>query len=299
MDATMKQKKLKLKTARRDQYKRYTRSAGGNVIYTLFLVLFGLYSILPMVYSVVTSFKPLDELLIFPPQFFVRRPTLSNYLELPALLGKIQVPVSRYLFNSLFVAFAGTSLHIFAASLAAFTFSKSKIKGRKFFFMVIQIMLLYNSVTLSVPQYLIFTNLKMIDTYWVYILPAIPSATGCFLMKQYIDVSVPDALMEAARIDGAGVIKMYHKVVMPILKPAWMTILLLSFQSMWTIIPSGTIFSEQLKTLPQVMSSISAGGIARSGSAMAVTVILMIPPILVFLITQSNVMETMSTSGIK
>ena len=160
-------------------------------------------------------------------------------------------------------------------------------------------MLLYNSVTLSVPQYLIFTNLKMIDTYWVYILPAIPSATGCFLMKQYIDVSVPDALMEAARIDGAGVIKMYHKVVMPILKPAWMTILLLSFQSMWTIIPSGTIFSEQLKTLPQVMSSISAGGIARSGSAMAVTVILMVPPILVFLITQSNVMETMSTSGIK
>ena len=281
------------------QYRRYTRSTAGNVVYFSILFLAGAFTILPLIYCVVTSFKPLDELLIFPPQFFVRRPTLSNYLELPALLGKIQVPVSRYLFNSLFVTLAGTFLHIIAASLAAFTFSKSKIKGRKIYFMIIQIMLLYNSITLSVPQYLIFTKLKMIDTYWVYILPAIPSATGCFLMKQYIDVSVPDALLEAARIDGAGVLKMYYRIVMPILKPAWMTILLLSFQSMWTIIPSGTIFSEQLKTLPQVMNSISAGGIARSGSAMAVTVILMIPPILVFLVTQSNVMETMSTSGIK
>ena len=134
---------------------------------------------------------------------------------------------------------------------------------------------------------------------FVYILPAIPSATGCFLMKQYMDVSVPDALMEAARIDGANVYKMYTSVIMPILKPAWMTMMLLSFQEMWTIIPQGTIFSEQLKTLPQVMTSISAGGIARSGSAMAVTVLLMIPPIIVFLVSQSNVMETMSTSGIK
>lgn len=285
--------------AKKAQYRRYTRSTAGNVMYFSILFLAGAFTILPLIYCVITSFKPLDELLIFPPQFFVKRPTLSNYLVLPSLLGKIQVPVSRYFFNSLFITVAGTSLHIIAASLAAFTFSKSKIRCRKLFFMIIQVMLLYNSVTLSVPQYLIFTKLHMIDTYWVYILPAIPSAVGCFLMKQYIDVSVPDALMEAARIDGAGVVTMYHKVVMPILKPAWMTIMLLSFQTMWTIIPSGTIFSEQLKTLPQVMSNISAGGIARSGSAMAVTVILMIPPILVFLVTQSNVMETMSTSGIK
>ncbi|MBO4468275.1 MAG: carbohydrate ABC transporter permease [Clostridia bacterium] len=281
------------------QYRRYTRSKVGNVIYFSILFLAGAFTVLPLVYCIVTSFKPLDELLIFPPQFFVKRPTMSNYLALPSLLSKIQVPISRYFFNSIFVAVAGTLLHIIAASLAAFTFSKSKVKGRKALFWIVQIMLLYNSITLAVPRYYIYTKLHLIDTYWVYILPAIPSATGCFLMKQYMDASVPDALMEAARIDGAGVIKMYVSVIMPILKPAWMTMLLLSFQEMWTIIPQGTIFSEQLKTLPQVMSSISAGGIARSGSAMAVTVLLMIPPILVFLISQSNVMETMSTSGIK
>ena len=281
------------------QYRRYTRSKAGNVMYFAILFLAGAFTILPLIYCIITSFKPLDELLIFPPRFFVQRPTLNNYLALPSLLSKIKIPISRYFFNRLFVAITGTVLHIIVASLAAFGFSKSKVKGRTALFWVVQIMLLYNSITLAIPRYFIYTKLHMIDTYWVYILPAIPSATGCFLMKQYMDVSVPDVLMEAAKIDGASVRKIYASVIMPILKPAWMTMLLLSFQEMWTIIPQGTIFSEQLKTLPQVMSSISAGGIARSGSAMAVTVLLMIPPIIVFLFSQSNVMETMSTSGIK
>lgn len=281
------------------QYRRYTRSTVGNIFYFSALFLAGMFTVLPLIYCIITSFKPLDELLIFPPQFFVKRPTLTNYLSLPSLLSKLHVPITRYIFNSLFVAITSTFLHIVVASLAAFTFSKSKLKSKKFCFMIVQIMLLYNAVTLSVPQYFIFTKLNIIDTYLVYILPAIPSAVGCFLMKQFMDVSVPDTLMEAARIDGAGVLKMYHKIIMPILKPAWMTMLLLSFQSMWSTVPNGTIFSEELKMLPQVMTSISAGGIARSGSAMAVTVILMIPPIIVFWISQSNVMETMSTSGIK
>ena len=281
------------------QYRRYTRSKAGNVMYFSILFLAGAFTILPLIYCIITSFKPLDELLIFPPRFFVKRPTFMNYLALPSLLSKIKIPISRYFFNSLFVAIAGTVLHIICASLAAFGFSKSKVRGRSALFWIVQIMLLYNSITLAIPRYYIYTKLHMIDTYWVYILPAIPSATGCFLMKQYMDVSVPDVLMEAAKIDGASVGKIYTSIIMPILKPAWMTMLLLSFQEMWTIIPQGTIFSEQLKTLPQVMTSISAGGIARSGSAMAVTVLLMIPPIVVFLFSQSNVMETMSTSGIK
>lgn len=281
------------------QYRRYTRSKAGNVAYFTILLLAGLFTVLPLLYCVVTSFKPLDELLVFPPRFFVIKPTVANYKSLPSLLSSLSVPVSRYFFNSIFIAIAGTFLHIIAASMAAFTFSKSKLRGRKIYFTIVQTMLLYNAVTLGVPQYFIFSKMHLIDTYWIYILPAIPSAVGCFLMKQVMDVSVPDALMEAARIDGAGVVLMYWKIIMPILKPAWMTMVLFSFQGMWTIIPSGTIFSEELKTLPYVMNSIAAGGIARSGSAMAVTVILMIPPIIVFMVSQSNVMETMSSSGIK
>jgi len=255
--------------------------------------------VFPMFYCIITSFKPLDELLIFPPKFYVSRPTLTNYTALPALLSNLQIPISRYIFNSVFIAGVSTFLSIIAGSLAAFVFSKSTVPGRNVLFFIVQAMLLYNSYTLGVPQYLIFSGLNIIDTFWVYILPAIPSAVNCFLMKQFMDVSVPDTLLEAARIDGAGVVRIYWQVVMPIMKPAWMTVLLFSFQGMWSTVPSGTIFSEQLKTLPYVMSSVTAGGIARQGSSMAITVLLMIPPIVVFLFTQSNVMETMSSSGIK
>ncbi|MBO7520057.1 MAG: carbohydrate ABC transporter permease, partial [Clostridia bacterium] len=246
---------------KRAQYRRYTRSRAGNAVYFFILFLAGAFTIVPLVYCVVTSFKPIDELLIFPPRFFVNRPTLSNYRALPSLLSKLRVPITRYMFNSLFISFLGTFLHIVVASLAAFSLSKSNMWGRKTYFWIIQVMLLYNGVTLGVPQYFIFSKMNIIDTYWVYILPAIPSAVGCFLMKQFMDTAVPDVLMEAARIDGAGVLRIYWSIIMPMLKPAWMTMMLFSFQSMWTIVPSGTIFSEQLKTLPQVMGQITAGGI--------------------------------------
>lgn len=255
--------------------------------------------VFPLVYCLVTSFKPLDELLIFPPKFIVERPTLANYLALPALLSNLDIPISRYFFNTLFITVVTTSCSIIIGSMAAFTFSKSKLKGAKICFVTIQTMMLYNAATLGVPQYLIFSKLGLIDTYWVYILPHLASTVHCFLMKQFMDASVNQSLLEAARIDGAGVVSIYWKIVMPIMKPALMTVLLFSFQSMWSVVPGGTIFSEQLKTLPYVMSSVAAGGVARTGSSMAITVILMLPPILVFLVTQSNVLETMSSSGIK
>lgn len=283
----------------RSQYRRYTRSKFGNFMYGLFLILAGVFSVLPLFYCIVTSLKPLDELLIFPPKFFVSRPTLSNYLVLPSLLSKLQVPMARYVFNSFFVAISATLLHIIAASLAAFSFAKSKLKYKNIIFLVVQLMLLFNHYTLAVPQYLILSKLRLIDTYWVYILPAIPSAMGCFLMKQFIEVGIPDALLEAARIDGASVIRIFWQIVMPMVKPAWMTLMLFSFRDLWSIVPQGTILSEELKTLPQVMNTVTQGGIARTGSSMALTVILMIPPIIVFMLSQSSVVETMSISGIK
>lgn len=284
---------------KRSQYRRYTRSRFGNVVIFTFLTVVGLVSVLPMIYCVCTAFKPLEELLIFPPRFFVSRPTWENFAVLPTLLGNLHVPLSRYIFNSLFLTLVTTFLQIIAASLAAFVFSKTQVKGRVVLFYIVQFSLLYNGYTLAIPQFLIFNWVKIVDTYWVYILPSIPSSMGVFLMKQYMDSSVPNTLIEAAKIDGASLFRVYGSLIMPITKPAWMTLLLFSFQSMWSAVPSGTVYSEELKTLPYVMSSISAGGTARAGSAMAITVILMIPPIVVYFISQSNVMETMSTAGMK
>lgn len=279
--------------------KRYTRSRFGNFITFLFLTIGGLFSMLPLVYCVCTSFKPLDELLIFPPRFFVRRPTIGNYAILPDLMSSLKVPLSRYIFNSLMVSIVTTIAYIIVASMAAYVLSKATFKGRNLIFWIVQFALMFNTYTLAVPQYLIFSKLKLIDTYWIYILPHFASTLGVFLMKQYIEGNIPNALLEAANVDGASQYRIFWQIVMPVIKPAWLTLTLFSFRDIWAAVPNGTIFSEQLKTLPQIMSQITAGGVARSGSAMAVTVIMMIPPILVYMISQSNVVEGMSSAGIK
>ena len=284
---------------KRAEYKRYTHSRLGNFTYFFFLILAGAFSMLPFIYCICTAFKPLDELLVFPPRFFVHRPTVENFVILPTLIEKLRVPLSRYIFNTAFITFAGTALHIIVASMAAYVLAKTDIKFKKAIFAVVQLSLLYNAYTLEVPRYLIYSNMKIIDTLWVYILPAIPSTTGVFLIKQYMDSSVPDSLLDAARIDGAGPVSIYFKIVMPITKPAWMTLMLLSFQSLWSAMPSGTVFSEKLKTLPYVLSSITAGGIARAGSAMAAAVLMIIPPIIILVISQTNVVETMGSAGMK
>ena len=258
-------KKLKLKAARRDQYKRFTRSKGGNFFYTLFLILFGLFSVLPMYYCIITSFKPLDELLVFPPRFYVISPTVESYLTLPSLLDNLAVPLSRYAFNSVFISVVTTFLHVLVGSAAAYVLSKTNIPGKKVIFTIVQMSLLYNAYTLEIPRYLIYSSLGMIDTYWAYILPMIPSSMGVFLMKQFMDTNVPDALIEAAKIDGAGSFKTFWSIAMPNVKPAWLTLTLFSFRDLWAMQPGGTIFSEELKTLPFAASTIAQSGM-RHGS---------------------------------
>ena len=293
---------LKAPKARRSsksEAKRYTRSKVGNFFYFFFIIAAGCISVLPLIYCICTSLKPLDEILIFPPRFFVHRPTIANYTALPELLSNLRVPLSRYIFNSLFATLATTFLYVVVASMAAFVLCKSKIKFKKTIFYIIQFSLLFIAYTLSVPQYLIFTWMNIIDTYWVYILPHFASTMGVFLMKQYMEGALPNALLEAAKIDGAGYFRIFWTIVMPIVKPMWLTLTLFTFRDVWATVPSGTIFSETLKTLPTIMSQITAGGVARSGSSMAVTCLLMIPPVVVYMISQSNVMESMSSAGIK
>ena len=289
----------RMKVSKRSQAKRYTRSKVGNFFYVFFLVAMALFSVLPLIYCIATSLKPLDELLIFPPRFFVHRPTWQNFAALPGLLSNLKVPLSRYIFNSLFISFITTFLYIIFSTMAAFSLSKSNLKGRKVFFVIIQFALLFNGFTLAIPQYLIYSFLGIIDTYWVYVLPMLAGTMGVFLMKQYIEGSIPDALLEAAHIDGAGPYRIFVQIVIPLVKPCIMTLMLFGFRDAWSTVPTGTIFTEEIKTLPTIMTQITAGGIARSGSAMAVTVIMMIPPILVYMISQSNVLESMNSAGIK
>ena len=275
------------------------RSKGGNILIAVFLCAMGLFMVLPMVYAISNSLKPLSELWVYPPKFFVENPTLRNFRDLLSLMSDSWVPFSRYLSNTLVISVFGTMGHIFMASLCAYALAKHDFPGRKVIFQIIVLSLMFSTAVTGVPLYLIMSKLGLIDSHWAIILPAFSSSLGLYLMKQFMETSIPDSLIEASHIDGANEITIFWRIVMPLVKPAWLTLIIFSFQGLWGQGGTSYIQSENLKTLNYALSQIVAGGIARQGAAAAASVIMMLVPILVFIITQSNVLETVATSGMK
>jgi ABC-type sugar transport system, permease component len=279
--------------------KRLNRSVGGDVGINLLLIIFGLFMFLPMVYAISQSLKPLDELWMFPPRFIVRNPSLKNFSDLFLLMSTSWVPFSRYIFNTAFVSIVGTFGHLFFASLAAYALTKINFPGRKWMFQLIYYSLMFHATVSALANFITMSFLGWIDTYWALIVPAFASTLGLYLMRQFMDSSVPEAVLESARLDGASEMKIYWTIVMPMVKPAWLTLIVYSFQGLWNSGSSIYIYSEELKTFNYAIQQILAGGIVRSGAAAASTVIMMIVPITIFVITQSNIIETMASSGMK
>lgn len=255
--------------------------------------------LLPMVYAVSNSLKPLSELWIYPPTFLPENITFSNFKSLFTLMGDSWVPFSRYLANTLTVAVIGTGGHVIISSLCAYALAKIKFPGREFIFKAIVLSLMFSTAVTGIPNYLIMGKLHMINTHWSLIIPAFGSSLGLYLMKQFMEANIPDVLLEAAHIDGAGHNLIFWRLVMPLVKPAWLTLIIFSFQSLWGVGATTYIQSENLKTLNYALSQIMAGGIARQGTAAAATVIMMLVPVIVFVAVQSNVVETVATSGMK
>ncbi|MBR3996253.1 MAG: carbohydrate ABC transporter permease [Clostridia bacterium] len=278
---------------------RLNRSAAGDMGINILLLLFGVFMFLPMVYAISQSLKPLDELWMFPPRFFVRSPTFKNFSDLFKLMSTSWVPFSRYIFNTALVAVGGTFGHLFIASMASYALTKIPFPGRRGMFQLVQKSLMFHQTVAAISNYIIMSALGWIDTYWALIIPAFGSTLGLYLMKQFMETSVPDSVLESARLDGAGELLIYWKIVMPMVKPAWLTLIVYSFQGLWNTGTSAYIYSEELKTFNYAIQQILAGGIARTGAAAASTVIMMLVPITVFVITQSNIIETMASSGMK
>jgi ABC-type glycerol-3-phosphate transport system permease component len=276
-----------------------TRSFGGDLAVLLFIAAAAAFSALPLVYAISNAFKPLNELFLWPPQFFVRNPTMANFYDLLVLMSSSWVPFSRYLVNTLVITLGGTVGHVVLASLAAYALAKHDFPGSKWMFSVVVLSLMFAKQVTAIPNYLITSVLGLVDTHWAIILPAWAMSLGLFLMKQFIEAMIPDALLESARIEGASEWTIFWKIVMPNVRPGWLTLIILSFQALWGETGGQFIYSEQLKTLPYALSQIVSGGIARAGVAAAVGVIMMILPITVFVINQSKVIETMGASGIK
>lgn len=278
--------------------KRAGRKKGGTVAIFLFLAALGLFMALPIYLTVVMSVKPVEELFVFPPKLYAARLTLDNFRDMFEALHQNRVPFSRYVFNSVFVTVTVTVLQCVFASMAAFVLAKCKFPGSKAINSIIVVALLYQSSVIYIMQYIVMAKLRMIDTYAALILPAVASPMGLFLMRQSIS-QIPDSMIEAAKVDGAGLFRICWQVVMPNQKPALMTLIIFAFQAAWNIQTGSVVFKEQYKTLPTVVTQAAASGLARAGVAMAAAVFMLIPPIVIFMLAQRQVIETMAHSGIK
>ena len=275
------------------------RSRGGDAGITVVLAILGAFMFLPMYYVVIQSLKPLDELWMFPPRFYVSDPTFKNFKDLFTLMSGSLVPFSRYIFNTIFTAVAGTFGSLFISSLAAYALAKIKFPGGKTMFKLVQTSLMFNSTVTAITSFILMSAFGMVDTYWAIIIPAWGSTLGLYLMKQFMESAVTDAVLESARLDGASELRTFWTIAMPMVKPAWLTLIIFSFKDLWNAGASIYIHSEQLKSLNYAIGQITAGGIKRSGAAAAASVVMMLVPITVFVVSQSNIIETMGSSGMK
>lgn len=280
------------------------RGTIGRLFVYLFMIALVFVMALPLIYVVVTAFKPLDELFKFPPEFIVKNPTLNNFYDLFTSLEGAEVPFTRYVFNSLLVTVGTVVLTVLVSCLGAYGLVKHTPPGAKLISNIIVASLMFVPQITTIPTFLLVNALHMENTYWALVLPKVAVAFNFFLIQQFIG-QVPDSFLESARLDGANEITLFFKIVMPTIRPAWATLTMYSFISTWNDYFSALIYtsSDNMKTLPLALQTIAGGAatvsIGRAGAVAASAFVLILPPVLIFLLMQKQVMETMAYTGIK
>ena len=277
---------------------RLSRSRGGDYFMYFIMFFFGIIFAIPLYYTVLNSFKPLNELSIFPPRFYVVNPTTEHYTLMLRLLSSSKIPFSRYLFNTVFITIVGTVGSIIIASVAAYPLAKHQFVGKSALYNIIVWAMMFSGEVTSIPSYLIVTGLGLYNTYWSIFLPNWSGTGNVFLMRQFMEANIPSAVVEAAKIDGSNEWNIYWRIVMPNVKPAWLTLIIFNFGGYWGS-GAGYINIEEMKLLPTAIGQITSAGMTRAGAGCAVGVFMLVPPLILFLFSQSAIMETMSTAGLK
>ncbi len=279
--------------------KKIKFSMGWFATYMFMIILVGFTS-LPIVYMVVTAFKPINELFLFPPRFFVRNPTFQNFTDLITTLDSQVVPFTRYIFNSVFTTVLSVFGTVLVCSMGAFAVDKCQLPGGNTIFKIVIMALMFSPPAAQIPIYMAVSSMGMLNTYWVLIIPKLATPIYFFLMKQFIS-QIPDSIIESANIDGAGVYRTYWQIAMPMAKAAAATVVVFSFIANWNdaFAPLVYISNQAMKTMPFALSTIASGGIARAGAASAATMLTTVPTILIYLLMQARVLKTMAHSGIK
>jgi ABC-type glycerol-3-phosphate transport system permease component len=278
--------------------KRINRSRAGDITLFAILLLFGAFSAFPLIMTASNAFKPLDELFLFPPRLLPRNITFDNFRDLSELMSNSWIPFTRYFFNTILITVLGTFGHVLIASMAAYPLAKYKFPGRTLIFTLVVYSLMFAPQVTATPNYIIISRLGLIDNPAAIILPAIASSLGLYLMKQFME-QIPNELIESAKIDGASEYRIFFTIVMPLVKPAWLTLIILLFQRLWITDGGSFIFSEELKPVSYALRQIAQGTIERAGTIAAVSFIMMIVPVTFFIFSQSRIVETFSHSGMK
>ncbi len=287
-----------IKTRKYHKTKRLNRSRAGDITLFLILALFGVFSAFPLIMTASNAFKPLDELFLFPPRLLPRNMTLDNFRDLSELISNSWIPFSRYFFNTIMITVLGTVGHVLIASMCAYPLAKYKFPGRNLIFTLVVYSLMFAPQVTATPNYIIVSRLGLVDNPAAIILPAIASSLGLYLMKQFMQ-QIPNELIECAKIDGASEYRIFFQIVMPLVKPAWLTLIILLFQRLWITDGGSFIFSEELKPVSYALRQIAQGTIERAGTIAAVSFIMMIVPVTFFIVSQAKIVETFSHSGMK
>ena len=261
-----------------------------------------LLSLLPILYIVFTAFKPIGELFAYPPKFITLRPTFDNFRKLFEASENTVFPLSMYLFNSVIATVLVVFLGMAISLAAAYVLSKKRFRGREAIFKMNTLSMMFVATAVSIPRYLVVKEVGLLDSFWANVVPMLALPVGVFLLKQFVD-QLPDALIEAAKIDGANDYQIILKIVLPIVKPAMATVAILLFQHAWNSMEASNLFinTESLKTFAFYMNSLSnsGNGVAGVGMSAAAALLMFLPNVILFTLMQSRVMSTMAHSGLK
>lgn len=272
-----------------------------QIKFIIVLGLLSIFMILPILYIIFNAFKPADELFAYPPKFFVIKPTVTNFTSLFRQSSQSGIPFTRYLLNSIVISVIGVVLTLLITTLAAFGLSKIPFKFKKQFFKINQVALMFVGTAVTIPRFLIVAKVGIYNSVFAHILPVLALPVGLFLVKQFVD-QIPDELLEAAKIDGASYYQIFFKIIIPMTKPALATVTILAFQTFWNNEFTSQFYvdDESLKTVSYFLTTLTTGtGVAGQGISAAASLIMFVPNLIVFIIVQNQVMDTMAHSGIK
>ena len=266
-----------------------------DVLRTVFLTIITLIILAPVVWFVLSSFKDGTELSARPPSILPHHWATENYTE-----AFKTYKYMHYFMNSVIVTSVATVLTLVINSMAAYAFSKYNFRGRDGFFVLTLAMIMIPLQVILIPIYLVVASLGMVNTYWGMIIPAAATPTGVFIIRQYM-LTIPDELIESARIDGAGEFRIYARIVLPLAKPALAVVAIFSILWRWNdfIWPLLIAQDEKLYTLPVALALLNGRLFVPYNIVLAMSVMSIIPVLFMFVFMQRQIIQGIAQTGMK